>query len=141
MNEFNVVKVNINQIDLVKLFINNLGESAATFRYFAKRQPEIIQNHLVTLLVLKKTFPVGYGHLEPENENLWLGICLLPDYIGKGIGKLILDALIFEALQQKFEKIDLTVDKDNVNAITLYEKYNFKCVSDNGIYLRYRLFL
>jgi GNAT superfamily N-acetyltransferase len=121
-----IIKINNNNINLLTDFISNLGESSKTFRYFNTRNVTVIENHLVTIMLTdEEGKPYSYGHLEPFDERIWLGICVTHQYIGKGFGKVILNELIKIAKEKKVEVISLSVDKDNISAINLYEKNNF----------------
>jgi len=135
------VDINSENIDLLKGFIGNLGKASETFRYYNKRSADIISHHLTTLMLLSDDIPVAYGHLDPENEIIWLGICVLPDYKGMGFGNLMMEKLIGKAKEHNVDKIDLTVDKDNLHAIRLYEKFRFAKTDDYHSYFRYRLVL
>jgi ribosomal protein S18 acetylase RimI-like enzyme len=55
-----------------------------------------------------------------------LGIALLPDYRGKGIGRKLLHTAIRTAWDKGFSRIDLTVRSANTNAIALYEQLGFE---------------
>lgn len=113
-------------------FINNLGESANSFRYFNKRKFDVLQNHLVTYIYLDEQKPIGYGHLDQENETVWLGIALLPEYQGIGLGEKIMNELIDVGKRKGVSQICLIVDSDNLRAIQLYEKLNFYCENNSG---------
>lgn len=54
-----------------------------------------------------------------------LGIGLLPELRGKGIGKMLLDMTIAAAERLDFCRIELTAFSDNVRAIALYETRGF----------------
>jgi len=140
-NSFCFVNINSNNINLLIDFINKIGRSAQTFRYFNKRDFKVIENHLVTLLLVYDSISVGYGHLDYEKDVLWLGICILPEYKGLGFGSIIMQKLIEIAKINKIDFIELTVDNDNYPAIKLYEKFFFKIVIHNDKYSRYRLLL
>lgn len=45
---------------------------------------------------------------------------------GKGLGKLLLDNLISKAIEKNISELALGVDKDNINAISLYKWIGFK---------------
>lgn len=124
---------------LLKNFVDNIGIASKSFRYFNKRSVDVINNHLITLLLLENEVPVAYGHLEAENEIVWLGICVLPPFSGKGFGKSMMNALIENAKTLRLNCISLTVDKDNKAAIKLYAKYNFKQVEDHTSYFKFIL--
>ena len=128
-------------IDLLEGFIGKLGRASETFRYYNKRPVNVISNHLTTLMLTEDKMPVAYGHLEFENDTMWLGICVLPEKEGKGFGQLMMQRLIEKAKDKNIEKIDLTVDRINLKAIRLYEKFDFYKVSEHDSYFRYRLSL
>lgn len=70
---------------------------------------------------------IGYLSVKSEAESLFLSkIYLLKDFRGKGIGKLAMDWVIETALLEGSNKVRLTVNKDNKNAIKTYEKLGFK---------------
>lgn len=54
-----------------------------------------------------------------------VSIYFLPQYIGKGYGKLLLDAVIGELEQLGFDEIFLWVLEDNLKARKFYEKAGF----------------
>ncbi|MBS1665936.1 MAG: GNAT family N-acetyltransferase [Bacteroidetes bacterium] len=140
--DISFVKISLTNIHLLEVFINNLGDSASTFRYYQKRDISVIEKHLVTLMIQgENRKPIAYGHLENENGTTWLGVCVLPNYKGQGFGSLMLERLIEKAKENKIDKIDLTVDKVNVEAVRLYEKFKFIKVSENEKIFQYRLFL
>ena len=130
-------------LKLLHHFISNLGEAKLNFRYFDKREMSAIQNHLVTLLVIHDDIPVGYGHLDQENENTWLGISVNPDFQGQGIANTIMTELISDAKKNSIKIIQLTVDKENITAQKLYEKFKFKKIelSENVTFYKYNLIL
>jgi len=107
-------------------------EVSPTFRYFQKRNFDCIHNHVYTIILEDGGEPFGYGHLDPENDTLWLGIYLHPNYRGLGYGKKIMDLLISKS---KGTPVRLTVDKNNYNAIALYTLCGFNVVDDLDKYL------
>jgi RimJ/RimL family protein N-acetyltransferase len=115
---------------LIDQFLKNAGHSLDNFRYFKKRPISIIENHLCTVVLAKGDIIVGYGHLDKENEKIWLGICVAEYETGKGCGKIIMNFLVEFARSQNFKEIYLTVDSVNTYAISLYEKYFFR-IEDN----------
>ena len=118
-------------LNLLKLFLSNAGDSLVTFRYFSTRPLEIIKNHKYTIILLKdKVEPVAYGHLDPEGGIIWLGICVSEKHIGNGYGSLIMTKLLKEADSTSVKQIFLQVDKDNINAVNLYKKFNFEIVEE-----------
>lgn len=119
----NITKDNSDQLNL---FINSAGNSLDTFRYFSSRPFTVLSNHLCTLLLFENDIPVGYAHLDRDGENIWLGICIAASKKGKGYGNMLMERLFFEAKQKGVKVIQLSVDKVNLSAISLYEKYGFE---------------
>ena len=64
--------------------------------------------------------------LKRVNHRVSLGISVLEDYQGQGIGRFVMEALITRALKLKKTKMDLEVRIDNSSAIHLYESLGFK---------------
>ncbi len=130
------MKYEINKINdpaLVKNFILNAGASIETFRYFNKRNYDVINNHIVTYLITdEKSSFVGYGHLEKEDDKIWLGIAIAESHTGLKLGVLMLEKLILTAKDLKIDEIYLTVDKSNFIAVNLYSKYNFKVIDEKN---------
>jgi ribosomal protein S18 acetylase RimI-like enzyme len=70
---------------------------------------------------------VGYGHLDKENDKIWLGIIVADKHQSNGFGNLIMDDLI-----SKYDgEIYLSVDKDNLKAQELYKKKSFINLKEN----------
>jgi GNAT superfamily N-acetyltransferase len=121
------------QDDIKKLQEFSLLDHPPTFRYFKNRIfEEAIKTHIVTLMY--STY--GYAHIDKDIESgtYYLGICVMPEHQGKGIGKKLLDMLF------KLHKDDiyLTVDKQNISAISLYEKYHFKQICQTETSYKYK---
>ena len=132
-----IVKVNIKNLKLLESFISELADSALTFKYYQNRSISAIQNHLITVLLIKNRKAIGYGHLDKELDTIWLGIAILPNEKGKGYGNLLMINLLKYASKNNIRKIKLSVDKDNLSAIHLYKKYNFKLIYDSSTILYY----
>ncbi len=125
---------NLNR-NLVSNFLKNAGNSLKTFRYFEKRTFDILNNHIVTCVLMQNDGTiVGYGHLDKEGDNIWLGIAVSENNLGKGLGKIIINFLINFAIKNKLKAIKLTVDNSNKQAICLYEKVGFIAVSIQNEY-------
>jgi GNAT superfamily N-acetyltransferase len=125
------------EIRLLKDFILSLSIEKESFRYFNKRSLECLKNHCCTVLYFSNNFPIGYGHLDKENDVIWLGVCVLEKYQNLGLGSQIMDFLINKAEALEFTEINLTVDKTNLNAIKLYERKGFKLTKDSNQILKY----
>lgn len=59
----------------------------------------------------------GYGEI--------ISIYFLPEYMGKGHGKRLLDAVIYELKSMGFDEVFLWVLEDNRGARRFYEKFGF----------------
>jgi len=129
------------EIDHLVTFIAKLGKAKDTFRYFNKRSPEVIKSHLLTLFGVVDGERCSYGHLEwdPSCRCVWLGICVLPDFQGKGFGKMMMKELIGRAKALCVMDLALTVDKGNSVAMALYEKMGFKREKENESNFLYKM--
>lgn len=122
-----IEQISLPDIQPLKSFLASCGSSLGTFRYFSSRPLSVIENHLVTLLGFDETRqPVAYGHLDKEDETIWLGICVSEENRGKGYGSLMMQALLDIARKQRVGAVSLTVDATNLGAVRLYEKFDFK---------------
>ena len=113
---------------LVETFLSIAGNTLNSFRYFSRRTLSALDNHICTFLFLDDSLPVCYGHLDKERDIVWLGIAVAEKYQGKGLGKLMLQTLLQHGHDNNVSTIYLTVDKNNLNARNLYEKYRFVLV-------------
>lgn len=121
------LKVNRHNLNLLEHFVSTMGKASESFRYFEKRNPrEVVQNHLVTYLLYHGSC-VAYGHLDIEDDVVWLGICVKPSYQGRGYGNKMMEKL----MNSTTKPIQLSVDKENKRAISLYEKLGFN-IFDEG---------
>ena len=70
-----------------------------------------------------------YGFVDDHTPVL--GIALLPDYRGKGLGTQLMKKVIEQARMAGFTGISLSVDKRN-SVFSLYQKLGFEIVSYQG---------
>ena len=105
-----------------------------TFRYFNRRSINVINNHLLTLILVDKELPVGYAHIDFDHNKYWLGICILENYQGNGYGKKIMEYIFNNEKIKNIDNIYLTVDKLNIIAINLYKKFKFNIIDENESY-------
>ena len=129
--EYNLISNN--NIHLLKEFIT-LNDSI-NFRYYDNRNIDIIKNHLLTLIITIDNNVVGYGHLDFE-DIIWLGICVLEKYRGKGIGKCIMNYLLDYCKNNNINELYLTVDKQNIVAKNLYDKLGFAIKKEYNTYYK-----
>jgi len=83
-----------------------------------------------TLIISKDTTPIGIAKLSKEiEENIEIGfigpIAVLPEYQGRGLGRKLLQALIYVSEQNRFSKSYLCVNADNEDALKLYLSEGF----------------
>jgi ribosomal protein S18 acetylase RimI-like enzyme len=132
MNDI-VVEINENNNNLIKDFLNNSIPS--TFRYFNKRTVDVIKNHIVTLILIVDNLPVGYAHIDYDDNKYWFGICILDKYQGNGYGKKMMKYIFNHDKIKNIGKIHLTVDKINDIAINLYKKFDFYIIEEKDSYV------
>ena len=135
MDNINIIEINDTNVELLTQFLSNPLPS--TFRYFEKRTIDVIQNHVITLLLKKEDEIIGYAHIDYEkNTNkYWFGICVLSDHHNKGYGNYLMNNILIKSKEKNIEQIFLTVDNINIHAIKLYSKHNFKVIETNDKYI------
>ena len=133
------VKINYPDIYLLEKFISTAGSSLETFRYFDKRPLSVIQQHVCTFVLCHDNEPMAYGHLDREDETIWLGIAVIEKAKGKGLGKLMMEQLLSFADKQHIKSIKLSVDKSNSAAINLYLNLGFKLIEEKEKFSFYQL--
>jgi RimJ/RimL family protein N-acetyltransferase len=127
-------KTKLESIKLLEKFINSMGNSSESFRYFNSRSISAIKNHLCTVLLMYNNEPIGYGHLDKEEDNIWFGIAVVQGFLGSGNGTVITQYLINRAIDFNLPEIKLSVDSNNLPAIKLYIKHGFiKNHEKNGV--------
>lgn len=135
--EVELISITVEDIDKLHDFLKNAGSHTLNkFRYFNNRPKEIIKKHIITYMLIdeqtKKS--IGYGHLDPEDNKIWLGIAISESEQGKGLGKMLMQKLLDTAKINKIDEIYLTVDKDNEIAIKLYKIFGFYIVKETASY-------
>lgn len=93
---------------------------------------EMIEKHnLAQYYAIKDGIVIGWCDILPNDiEGLRhvgnLGMGLLSEYRGKGLGSRLLERTIEHAhIKNGIEKVELEVLESNINAIQLYSKYGF----------------
>lgn len=143
MNKYNRIsyETNPSEKNIRKLIDSLQPEELSTFRYYNKREIQAsMKNHIITVLLNRNDSPIGYGHLDRDKDKTWLGIVIRKEFQGLGFGRKIMEMLISEAKNSKVDCLWLTVDKSNVKAKSLYEKFGFTLYdSTNDHYDMYSL--
>lgn len=133
----------VNEIQVVPVtesHINGLHKALATViaegRYLALTEaPSLFataafrdmlsRNGCPQLAALDGKRVVGWADLRPHDASPDIGVLgmgVLPDYRGKGLGRRLLEELI---ARSRFARIELGVFADNTAALALYEKAGF----------------
>ena len=133
------VDIDHNNIHLLERFLAVAGESLLSFRYFNKRPLSVIDNHVTTCLLLENGDPICYGHLDKEEDIVWLGIAAVEGQTGKGLGRKMMTYLVEKGRELDLPFIQLSVDLDNVAAQRLYEKFGFTILKKTTHYILMRL--
>lgn len=124
----NIVRIDRENIEILEEFLRN--DIPSTFRYFSTRTLDCIKNHLITLVGIVDSIPVGYCHIDKDCVGTnWLGVCVLDQYQCNGYAT----QLIHHAFRNvNIDIIHLTVDRTNPNAICLYRKLGFRFLLDES---------
>lgn len=125
VNELSFRLVTYEDTTLLKSFLKGAKSSLESFRYFNNRDFSVLQNHLITTILLQNHEPVGYGHLDKDSECIWLGIAVSEGFQKLGYGSKIMHFLTGFADKNGIVNLYLSVDKDNISAIKLYRKFGF----------------
>lgn len=118
--------------ELKKFFTENKFSS---FRYYLTRPYEISISFLTYYGVFLGEEMVGYGHLDPDaavSGKNWVGVCVSPFHNRKGLGGLLVATILEFSKVNGIDNIFLSVDKNNYNAIKLYERNKFEIIEDNS---------
>jgi len=120
-----IINIEPNDRVLLDKFLHNAGDSLNTFRYFNSRQISALDAHIITALLLQNDEPLGYGHLDQDGNTVWLGIAIAQKARGLGFGNAMMSYLIDQAKKKNLKVIKLSVDIQNVAAISLYNSFGF----------------
>jgi len=67
----------------------------------------------------------GYGFVDAQTQELGIGV--VPAHRGRGVGSLLLEALVEAAREQRYPALSFSVEADNP-ARRLYERHGFQVV-------------
>ena len=92
---------------------------------------EVIEKGYPQFVALDGERLVGWADfIPPEKESLRhaasLGMAVVKEYRGQGIGQALLTAVTEAALAFGFTRLELEVFANNISAIALYEKHGFE---------------
>jgi Acetyltransferases len=94
-----------------------------------------MENEIIGSFVLSEHDDPEYNVINwTFNNKKWFSInrlVILPSEQGKGYAKMAMEYICEYATKNKYEVIRLVVHKDNIYAITLYEKYGFRKIENS----------
>lgn len=121
---------------------------AASETYFLIRYPDEVSTNIeeetsslldfanavdkINLLSIIDEKIVGFCHISPTSlrrkvhHRAQMGITVLQDYWGKGLGRLLMYEAVACARSLGYEQLELGVFSDNMRAISLYKSLGFK---------------
>ena len=123
-----LIHINESNQTLLNEFIQK--NNSKFFRYYDKRDINIIKNHIFTVILKNNEDNiVGYAHIDHENDTYWTALCVLSDYQNKGYGKYLMKNLHNFAVGESIETLHLSVDIDNMIAMNLYLKQGYHIIN------------
>ncbi len=106
----------------------------------ASFQQDLISKNAPVYYALYQGKFVGWCDVSPEenprqNHRGGLGMAILPEYRGQGIGSKLLEQALSHAKEFGLEKVELNVYTSNIPGIALYKKMGFE---EEGLIKKYR---
>jgi len=137
----NIIEIKENNIFLLDNFIIKIRQiNDKNFRYYNKRDSNVIINHIITILLFDSNdnknnnkLAIGYAHIDYYDNKYWFGIYLDKEYRDKKIGDLLIKYILNYNKILNINEINLSVDIDNTNAIKLYINNGFIMDDDENI--------
>ena len=94
-------------------------------------QNQIKEEGYIYNILKDKDNNIGYFGVAPKENYLFMSkLYIKKDFRKLGYGKLAFDEIKKLAIKCGKKKIQLTVNKNNINTIKAYEKWGFKCIDD-----------
>jgi len=134
----NFIEVYEDNIDLYKdsidIFFNKNKSAYASFKphelnWGSLKNIVLCKSQDVYIFMCNEKEIIGYGMLRGWDEGYdvpSLGILISEPERGKGLSIVLMDKLHEIAKNKKSQKVRLTVFKNNINAIKLYEKMEYQ---------------
>ena len=127
-------KVNVRQVckflnKCDKMFTVPLSERGVDLKAYAEKI--VLKGKVIAIRKWNKTIGfISYYANDLINKKGHITLlCVLPDYRGLGLARILLDACISDCKSVGMEKITLEVYKNNTSAYSLYSKYGFTVIS------------
>ena len=124
---------------------DNLSFGAEGLPFTVEQEADFIRSHQgesksILLVVKDGDVIVGNGSLDvlPRrmSHRAELGISVIRDYWGKGIGSMLMNEMIAHAQKVGLDGISLEVRTDNTRAISLYRKFGFEKIATYPGYMK-----
>ncbi len=128
--------------EIVEIINYNILNSTALYDYNPR---SIAQQSSIFEEKLKKGFPiivaiaygkvVGFGYYsefrfrDAYRFTVEHSVYVAQDFHGKGVGKLLMNELIYLAQQQKLHTMIGVIDSENINSIAFHEQFGFENVA------------
>ena len=131
---YKIIEVNEDNKHLLAEFIKDIKSDS--FRYFRNRDESVINNHVLTVLLIDNNKIFGYAHIDKETlyNQYWFGICLYNEYHNKGIGNKLMKYVLNHYKVKYLKEIYLTVDNTNIAGQKIYYKNGFNEMNSNSDY-------
>lgn len=144
------------KVELIELDLNNPDQIGCMYKvrthplvapHFLGPAPKKFLDHVQYLCSVKnKTFFVvsvdqtlcGYCQSTDLPDEIELGWALHPDFWGKGIGSIAVQKLI-ETMVPRKKKLVLFVKKNNIRALSIYQKQHFRISHEHQEDILYKM--
>lgn len=139
MNQVTIRQISQDDIERFHSCLDNVARErkylgftrAAPIEETRKSLEEDMERGVIRLIALDDLKVVGWCHIRPDRwEGFthagWLGMGVLKEYRGQGIGSALLHQALSEARNRGLERVELNVFASNLTAIRLYEKFKFE---------------
>lgn len=106
----------------LQVYIKNFGQGTADFCFVAEVENKIVGACWARIMN-------DYGHIDDQTPSIALSV--LKNFRRRGIATALMKNLIDKLTAENFAKISLSVQKNNLIAVKLYQKLNFEIFHEN----------
>lgn len=106
----------------LQVYIKNFGQGTADFCFVAEVENKIVGACWSRIMN-------DYGHIDNLTPSIALSV--LKNFRRRGIANALMKTLIDKLTAENFEKISLSVQKNNLIAVKLYQKFDFEIFREN----------
>jgi ribosomal-protein-alanine N-acetyltransferase len=100
-------------------------------------EEELVHQFTIPLVVKVNQRVVGYTCLWQVDEQMEIAnFAVSPEFRRKGIGRMLMERVLFEAREKGCTSVILSVRESNVVAINLYTEFGFEVVGKRKRYYR-----